>query len=163
MTPALSTLRCLDRTYTGTVTERQLAGVNFIQVTLPDGETVLLNPSEVRSITSLSAHGAKMAEASHTASLGRIQTAVAEFFGVALPAMLSASREARLVRARHVGMHLCRMAGYSSQTVSGAFRRLDHGTVLYASARVKNEIQQGGRILSGEVEGLRKLLNIPTP
>ena len=158
-----SAVRCLDRTLLGIVSERKLAGMRFVRVTMPQGQTIDVNPAEVRSITSLTENDAQaMADCmKERVPMPTIISAVARFFNLTPEVVLHGGRPATIIRARHVAMRLAIMAGHSSTNGAAAFGKRCHGTLLHASKDVLFRIANGDAKLAGEVEALSKLLGIP--
>ena len=83
----------------------------------------------------------------------RIQGAVAAFYEISIPELVSASREVRVSWPRQVAIYLTReLTGDSLQAIGQAFGKRNHATVLHACKRVleranrdnqlHNELQQ---------------------
>ena len=67
----------------------------------------------------------------------RIQDAVASFYEVSLPELMSSSRTARIAWPRQVAIYLTReMTGDPLQTIGHAFGGRNHATILHACKRV---------------------------
>jgi chromosomal replication initiator protein len=71
------------------------------------------------------------------ATIGSIQSVVAENFGMSVDDLLSSKRTAEVAWARQVAMYLCRERTDSSlQQIGKAFRKKDHTTVIHAYKKV---------------------------
>jgi chromosomal replication initiator protein len=78
---------------------------------------------------------------SATLSIGRIQTAVAAHYEIAVPDLLSASRAARIAWPRQVAIYLAReLTSTPLQTIGEAFGGRNHATVLHACKRVAERL-----------------------
>lgn len=134
----LYSIRCLDRTFIGSHSDKKVGGVMFISVVQPSGVEVMLNPSEVRSITEIpkQAQAACLAYRSHQTQLETIIGSVAEYYQVPVAKLLNGGRRGPLVKMRHVAMHLCLMAGFSASATASAFMRKAHGTIIHASESI---------------------------
>lgn len=90
-------------------------------------------------------------------SLRRIIEACADYFKVAVEAMLSKSRAAGLVLARHVAMFLCRELTQESLPAIGRAFGCHHTSVLHATGKVAARLQQDAQ-LAAAVGELRQQL-----
>lgn len=82
-------------------------------------------------------------------SIGMIQQLVAESFGVSMEELLSHKRTAELALARQVAMYMSRSkTGESLQSISYAFNKKDHTTVLHACKKVEEIMKSDLRIRS---------------
>lgn len=75
------------------------------------------------------------------ASIDRIISAVCALYDVSKPEMLSPSRHAIAIRARHVACYLARrMTRLSFEGIGNSLNR-DHTTTLYAYNKIKSEMR----------------------
>lgn len=82
-------------------------------------------------------------------SIGMIQQLVAESFGVSIEELISHKRTAELALARQVAMYMSRnKTGESLQSISHAFNKKDHTTVLHACKKVEEIMKNDLRIRS---------------
>lgn len=82
-------------------------------------------------------------------SVGMIQQLVAESFGVSIEELLSRKRTAELALARQVAMYMARSkTGESLQSISHAFNKKDHTTVLHACKKIEEVMKNNLRIRS---------------
>jgi chromosomal replication initiator protein len=65
-----------------------------------------------------------------------IQKQVCKEFGVSRDELIGPSREARIVRARHIAMARCRAAGESFPKIGYYFGSRDHTSVLHGCKKV---------------------------
>jgi chromosomal replication initiator protein len=74
-------------------------------------------------------------------SLPRIQEAVATYYDLTVPELISTGRTARITWPRHLAIHLAReLTGASLQTIGGAFGGRNHATVLHAAKRAAQRL-----------------------
>lgn len=90
-------------------------------------------------------------------NLRRIIEACADYFKVAVEALLSKSRAAGLVVARHVAMFLCRELTQESLPAIGRAFGCHHTSVLHATAKVAARLRQDAQ-LAAAVGELRQQL-----
>jgi chromosomal replication initiator protein len=77
------------------------------------------------------------------ASIERIQSAVAAYYDVTVPELLSPSRAARLSWPRQIALHLAReLTTESLQAIGAAFGGRNHATVLHACKRVSQRMME---------------------
>lgn len=82
-------------------------------------------------------------------SIGMIQQLVAESFGISMEELLSHKRTAELALARQVAMYMVRnKTSESLQSISHAFNKKDHTTVLHACKKVEKIMKNDLRIRS---------------
>lgn len=82
-------------------------------------------------------------------SIGMIQQLVAESFGVSVEDLISQKRTADLAQARQVAMYMSRIkTGESLQSISHAFNKKDHTTVIHAYKKIKEIMEHDLRIRS---------------
>ena len=63
-------------------------------------------------------------------------------YGILIQTMISPTRQAGIVEARHVAMFIChKLLGLSSTTISCEFRRKDHSTALHAISSVADRVK----------------------
>lgn len=75
----------------------------------------------------------KIRNDSRAVTIQTIQKTVVSYFGLKAHDMTSQRREARIARARQIGMYLCReLLGYSASLIGQQFGGRDHTTVLHA-------------------------------
>ena len=87
-----------------------------------------------------------------TATIGSIQSLVAESFEMSVDDLVSSKRTAEIALARQVAMYLCREHTESTfQHIGQAFRKKDHTTVIHAHKKVN-------QMLKSE-NGLREIVN----
>ncbi len=76
-------------------------------------------------------------------SIERIQSAVAGYYNVSIPELLSPSRAARIAGPRQIALHLAReLTTESLQAIGAAFGGRNHATVLHACKRVSQRMME---------------------
>lgn len=96
----------------------------------------------------------------HEASAGeaeQIIAFVADQYGYTFGAMQSRSRNAHIVKARHVGIYLARELCEISTATLGQILQRDHGSMIHATAAVKDRIEIDPQF-ANKVDRIRELL-----
>jgi chromosomal replication initiator protein len=76
-------------------------------------------------------------------SISRIQSVVAEHFGLTVPELTARKRTRELVHARQVAMYLCReLLNASYPSIARAFGGKDHTTVIHACTKIREQMQE---------------------
>ena len=89
-------------------------------------------------------------------TIHEIQIAVCKYYGVGFNELLSPRRLPRLVKARHVAMHLARdLTTASLPEIGRAFNR-DHSTVIYAINHIDDQAQVDIRCILAQFKKLRQ-------
>ncbi len=92
-------------------------------------------------------------------SVGDIQHAVASYYGLALPQLISSSRAANVTWPRQVAIHLARaLTSASLHAIGDAFGGRNHTTVLHACKRV-NERMDTDQQAVHEIEELTNIID----
>ena len=74
-------------------------------------------------------------------TMERVQQATADFFGVTVRDLKSDRRDAKVVRARHVAMFLCRTdLSMTFEQIGRAFGNRDHTTIVYGCRKIEKEL-----------------------
>jgi chromosomal replication initiator protein len=93
-------------------------------------------------------------------TVGDVQLAACEYFGVTREELLSPARSARVARARQVAMYLAReLTGESLPAIGRQFGGRDHTTVLHAWRRINSRVvadEEMRRAVDKLLTGLRK-------
>jgi hypothetical protein len=85
-----------------------------------------------------------------------IARAVADFFGLTLNDLQSATRSAKIVHARHIAMHFARqMTPKSLPAIARVFGWRDHTSVLHACRKVERLLKAGDENMRRDVGALR--------
>lgn len=79
------------------------------------------------------------AKALHSPEIAKVQLAVVEFFRVGLDEITGNSHLPNVVFPRHVGMYLCRKAGFTLHEIGRAFGK-DHTSVIHACKAVQDRM-----------------------
>lgn len=87
-------------------------------------------------------------------SIAEIRKLVAQHFEVSLADIISERRDIKLVRARAVGMHICKELTPRSFPEIGRWFHRDHSTVMHAVGRIK-ELAANDCELASEIAALK--------
>jgi chromosomal replication initiator protein len=95
---------------------------------------------------------------SDSLTIAEIQTAVASYFEISVPELVSASRAARLAWPRQIAIHLSReLTDASLQALGHAFGGRNHATVLHACKRVSDRLAHDPHAAADVAELTRRL------
>jgi chromosomal replication initiator protein len=93
-------------------------------------------------------------------SIESVQKEVANYFGISVPDLCSASRQAKLARPRQIAMYLARKLCKASYPELGErFGGKDHTTVLSANRRIESLLQSDAKVRAS-VEEIEKHLTV---
>ena len=95
-----------------------------------------------------------------------VLTAVAERFRVSVDALISPTRVARVVHARHLGMWLLYDSGHSLRDAAAAFGRTNHATAYHALRTHRQRAETSNEYAETAVQlraGLRALTSNACP
>ena len=70
-----------------------------------------------------------------------IQEKVCGYFSVSFKSLTGSCREKRFVRARHIGMYLCKQQGFSYPDIGQAFNKKDHTSVIHAVVKIEKQLK----------------------
>lgn len=90
----------------------------------------------------------------HLQAIQLVQQAVAQYYGITIPQLLSESKTIDLSIPRQVAMYLARhLTDGTFQEIQKAFQKRSHGTVIHACKTVENLIDQD-EVLRKDIEFL---------
>ena len=90
-------------------------------------------------------------------SIGKIQKAVADYYGITVETLKSKKRKAEINNPRQIAMYLCKIKTEETWEKIGLEFNKDHSTVIYGCNKVENELKTNPQLKKEVQEILEKI------